>query len=161
LHFLPDSLEVEHYWWVADNHLKGHFAKLFQELHDALIDVWRFIGDAEHTLYLLHNLFVILNGQTLSVNGLPIRLIGFLQYIYYWTIGKRGLQETDLFQSLLNWQEMFLYGLDYGWQCILEKVDYTFKVKLWTQNVEKAVLAIALIELSHYVLQLVLHWKGT
>jgi hypothetical protein len=43
----------------------------------------------------------------------------------------------------------------------LEKVDNTFEVQLWAQNVEKDILTVALVEFGYNICHLILHGKGT
>jgi hypothetical protein len=43
----------------------------------------------------------------------------------------------------------------------LEKVDNTFEVQLWAQNVEEDILTVALVEFRYNICHLILHGKGT
>jgi hypothetical protein len=72
LHFLSNSLAVENYWRIANEHLKDYFSELFDKVDDADIYIRCLISDAEHTLNLFHDAFADTHWHALLVYGLPI-----------------------------------------------------------------------------------------
>lgn len=88
----------------------------------------------------------------------PVGLVSLPEDAFYGTIELR--LAANCLKNLLRWCEVFLY-CNYNWlEDGLEEKDDTFVVELRAEQVEKDVLAVALVELTALIGQLVEHWKG-
>ena len=60
---------------------------------------------------------------------------------------------------MLDGPEVLFNLVDNRWQRVLEKVDDSLEVEFCTQNVEKYILAITLVEFADLVRKLIEHRK--
>lgn len=149
-YFHTNLFEIEKQWWIRDHHLKSDLSELFYKFDNLIICIITFIvPNQKHLLDLLHQIHTKFLTNDLRANLLPITLILFAKHV------RNTLVQFDSAGSLLDllfdWVKMLFDGLHDQRKWILEKVYYAFEVHFGTENIEKDILTVALVEFGNAI----------
>ena len=157
-HFLADFVDVEEQWRIRHHHLQSDFAEFLDKVDYLLVDVFTLIVcDGEDTLNLAHQRFTKGFVDYLAQNFLPIALIFLAEHVWYAQV--EFVAARSLPYWLLNGPKVLFYLLNDGWQGVLVKVDDALEIQFCTQNIKENILAIAFIELTDLIRELIKHRK--
>lgn len=148
--FHTNLFEIEKQWRIWDHHLKSDLSELFYKVNNLIICILVFIvPNQKNLLDLQHQTRTKFPTNDLRAYLFPITLVLFAKHI-----GNTLVQfdsSGSLLDLLFNWVEMLFDGLHDQRKWILEKVYYAFEVHFGTENIEKDILTVALVEFGNTI----------
>jgi len=144
-HFLACARQVKAEGWVTDHHLEGYLSYFEHELADLrsrrMVSVLNSQRVLDHLCHAACEMFRDAHVQ----DAAPVALVCLAKHACHMVIQKWSA--CYCFNHLLSGCKVAHYGRHNRLEEVLEEEDDTFDVQLGTKQVEKDILAVALVEL--------------